>query len=125
MIENLSNDLNFSAALPELHSIRNRIAHAPNGSEKVKAAGDLRAAIEFLGLYYEGNSADLFGFVVKDYPSAFEVDPKIAERLAFIADKNWTEADRIRDELLSQGIQLSDSKDSETGERVTTWEVKR
>ncbi len=48
-----------------------------------------------------------------------------AQRLAFIAEKNWAEADRIRDELLSQGIQLKDSKDSETGERITTWEVKR
>lgn len=34
-------------------------------------------------------------------------------------------ADRIRDELLEQGIQLKDGKDPETGERVTTWEVKR
>ena len=46
-------------------------------------------------------------------------------RLAFIRDKNWAEADRIRDELLAQGIQLKDGKDPATGERVTTWEVKR
>jgi cysteinyl-tRNA synthetase len=49
----------------------------------------------------------------------------IAKRLAFFAEKNFAEADRIRNELLSQGIQLKDSKDSETGERVTTWEIKR
>jgi cysteinyl-tRNA synthetase len=53
------------------------------------------------------------------------VQKTIDERLAFIADKNWAEADRIRDELLGQGIQLKDGKDPETGERVTTWEVKR
>ena len=46
-------------------------------------------------------------------------------RLALIAQKNWAEADRIRDELLAQGIQLKDGKDPVTGERVTTWEVKR
>jgi cysteinyl-tRNA synthetase len=46
-------------------------------------------------------------------------------RLAFIAAKNWAEADRIRDELLAKGIQLKDGKDPETGERVTTWEVRR
>jgi hypothetical protein len=39
--------------------------------------------------------------------------------------QNFAEADRIRDELLAQGIQLKDSKDSVTGERVTAWEVKR
>ena len=40
-------------------------------------------------------------------------------------DKNWAEADTIRDELLAQGIQLKDGKDPVSGERVTTWEVKR
>jgi cysteinyl-tRNA synthetase len=49
----------------------------------------------------------------------------IDRRLALIAQKNWAEADRIRDELLAQGIQLKDGKDPVTGERVTTWEVKR
>ncbi|MHA6685257.1 cysteine--tRNA ligase [Mesorhizobium sp. A556] len=47
------------------------------------------------------------------------------QRLSFIAAKNWAEADRIRDELLVQGIQLKDGKDPATGERITTWEVKR
>ncbi|MGE0282581.1 MAG: cysteine--tRNA ligase [Rhizobiaceae bacterium] len=53
------------------------------------------------------------------------IDDMIAERLTFIREKNWAEADRIRDELLAQGIQLKDGKDPATGERVTTWEVKR
>jgi cysteinyl-tRNA synthetase len=53
------------------------------------------------------------------------VDEAIAARLAFIAQKNWAEADRIRDELLGQGVQLKDGKDPATGERITTWEVKR
>ena len=50
---------------------------------------------------------------------------EIDRRLALIRDKNWAEADRIRDELLAQGIQLKDGKDPATGERMTTWEVKR
>ncbi|MGV0818887.1 cysteine--tRNA ligase [Martelella sp. AMO21009] len=54
-----------------------------------------------------------------------KIQDRISERLAFIRDKNWVEADRIRDELASQGIHLKDSKDKETGERITTWEVKR
>ena len=49
----------------------------------------------------------------------------IGRRLAFIREKNWAEADRIRDELLAQGIQLKDGKDPATGERVTTWEAVR
>ncbi len=54
-----------------------------------------------------------------------EIEILVEQRLAFIRNKNWAEADRIRDELLAQGIQLKDGKDPATGERVTTWEVKR
>jgi len=39
--------------------------------------------------------------------------------------KNFAKADRIRAELDAMGIQLKDSKDPDTGELVTTWEVKR
>jgi len=53
------------------------------------------------------------------------VESRIAQRLAFIREKNWAEADRIRDDLLQQGVQLKDGKDPVTGERITTWEVKR
>ncbi|EFL90637.1 cysteine--tRNA ligase [Ahrensia sp. R2A130] len=49
----------------------------------------------------------------------------VRSRAEAIASKNWPVADRIRDELLAQGIQLKDGKDPETGERTTTWEVVR
>jgi len=39
--------------------------------------------------------------------------------------KNFAEADRIRDELSAMGIQLKDSRDPETGEITTTWEIAR
>jgi cysteinyl-tRNA synthetase len=39
--------------------------------------------------------------------------------------KDFKESDRIRDELAAMGIQLKDSKNKETGEIETTWEVKR
>ena len=77
-----------------------------------------------------GNAIGLLQSDGSEFESRIKVDESkvvhaIQERLAFIADKNWAEADRIRDELLSEGIQLKDGKDSETGERITTWEVKR
>ena len=69
-------------------------------------------------------------FLSDEAPVLSDVDTdgivkKIDARLALIAAKDWAEADRIRDELLEQGIQLKDGKDPETGERVTAWEVKR
>jgi cysteinyl-tRNA synthetase len=54
-----------------------------------------------------------------------EVSNLVGNRLYKIREKNWPEADRIRDELLAKGIQLKDGKDPATGERITTWEVKR
>jgi len=101
VIESLADDLNTVDAIQAM----NALSGAP-----------LREALAMFGL---PEAAPTTGIDLD------AVQKTIDERLVFIADKNWAEADRIRDELLSQGIQLKDSKDSETGERVTTWEVKR
>lgn len=76
----------------------------------------LSLALELIGIGFSEVKANL------DNAS---IDAAISERLDFFADKNFAEADRIRDELLEQGVQLKDGKDPETGERMTTWEVKR
>ena len=101
VVESISNDLDTTDALRAI----NALSGAP-----------LRAALALLGL---PEAAPTIGIDLD------AVQTRIDERLAFIRDKNWAEADRIRDELLSEGIQLKDGKDSETGERITTWEVKR
>ena len=61
---------------------------------------------------------------VCDMGDVAAIEAEIERRLAAIADKDWGTADQIRDDLAAQGIQLKDSKDSATGERVTQWEVK-
>mgnify|MGYP000408556886 CR=1 FL=1 len=48
---------------------------------------------------------------------ASAIEAHIAARAQAKASRNWAEADRIRDQLLQQGIVL---KDSPTG---TTWEM--
>ena len=70
-------------------------------------------------------AGDVVGLDLRELTTHIDVAAFVARRLAFIREKNWAEADRIRDELLAQGIQLKDGKDPSTGERVTTWEVKR
>ncbi|PYE28652.1 cysteinyl-tRNA synthetase [Rhizobium sp. PP-CC-3A-592] len=96
--------------------------------------GDPAAAAAFLGLL------DLMGFEAIEHLSQQATDldlsladedkwagvtQRIEERLELLKARNFTDADRIRDELLADGIQLKDGKDPQTGERVTTWEVKR
>jgi len=108
MVAALCDDLSTYAAFQVLTQLA---AEATEGSE---AAASLKAALEFLGFDVTAAAVD-----------ASAISAAIAERLAFIAARNWAEADRIRDELLVQGIQLKDGKDAATGERITTWEVKR
>ena len=66
-------------------------------------------------------------------PKKIEIAAAVAEgleaiiqmRLEMLKAKNFAEADKIRDDLAAKGIQLKDGKDPATGERVTTWDVKR
>ena len=101
VIATLHDDLNSSAAIHAINDL---------------SGGPLREALEFMGL---PASADTSGV------DEAAIAGLIAERLQHFKDKNWGEADRIRDELLADGIQLKDGKDADTGERVTTWELKR
>ncbi|WAP69443.1 cysteine--tRNA ligase [Jiella pelagia] len=109
----LRDDLASAAAIAELHVLRRSDPAA------------LVACLDLIGVDLPGFQSRLSEAGGEPDVDVVTVEAAIVERLAFIRDKNWAEADRIRDELLSQGIQLKDGKDPATGERVTTWEVKR
>ncbi|MES0131843.1 cysteine--tRNA ligase [Mesorhizobium sp. M0029] len=104
----LSDDLATYAAFQQLTQL------AGEAAEGNEAAASLKASLLFLGFDIGAAKVD-----------EAAIAKAIAKRLELIAAKNWAEADRIRDELLTQGVQLKDGKDPVTGERVTTWEVKR
>ncbi len=57
--------------------------------------------------------------------SVGKIDDLIAKRTEARARKDWIESDRIRDELAKMGVALKDTKDPETGEPKTTWEIAR
>ncbi|ACI54332.1 cysteinyl-tRNA synthetase [Rhizobium leguminosarum bv. trifolii WSM2304] len=107
----LADNLNTVAAVQALHALA-QAAHTD------PAAGARFAA-----------TAALLGLLPKkaeiDEAVAAAVDALVAMRLEMLKAKNFAEADKIRDELTAKGIQLKDGKDAATGERVTTWEVKR
>jgi cysteinyl-tRNA synthetase len=102
----LADDLNTVAAVQALHAL------AQSGDPAVFAA-----------------SAALLGVLPKkteiDEAVAAEIDTRVKARLELLKAKNFAEADKIRDTLAAEGIQLKDGKDPATGERVTTWEVKK
>jgi cysteinyl-tRNA synthetase len=74
-------------------------------------------------------SAALLGVLPKkaevDDAVVLAVDALVAMRLEMLKARNFAEADKIRDDLSAKGVQLKDGKDAVTGERVTTWEVRR
>ncbi|MDF1607758.1 cysteine--tRNA ligase [Hoeflea sp. YIM 152468] len=110
LIEVLGDDLNTPNAIGKVNQMLN--SGGPNIGREVFAFLRLLGLISFEHIRMGNIDSE-------------KVKTAVNHRLAFIAAKNWAEADRIRDELLAQGIQLKDGKDPETGERVTTWEVKR
>lgn len=81
-------------------------------------------------------SLGLMGIDVKSYVQAkqierdqksrsSDVDGLISRRNEARRRKDYKESDRIRDELAAMGIALKDSKNKETGEIETTWEIVR
>ena len=100
-IDILSDDLNVSGALARLNALDGEV---------------LASALGLIGFEAYRRKAET------DVDEAM-IAERIEARLALIREKNWVEADAIRDELAEVGIQLKDGKDPETGERVTSWEV--
>ena len=105
--------------IPTVGLVQSAYANGNLASASVEIAKLDAAGVEF--------EFDPFGMMILTPGDESEpsINARIQERLTLIADKNWAEADRIRDELLEQGIQLQDYKDPDTGERKTKWEVKR
>lgn len=130
-----TNTTGFSTQLPEGNPLLDDL-NTPlfisqmQGLYKQAKAGDEQARISFkLGLQLLGfeqieyQSQAVANLVDNDLSAA--VQALVDMRLEMLKAKNFAEADRIRDELAAKGIQLKDGKDKETGERITTWEVKR
>ena len=107
----LADDLNTVVAIQALHAL----AQATNADASL--------------LPVFAASATLLGLLPKkaevDEAVASEIDAKVRQRLELLKAKNFAEADKVRDDLVARGIQLKDGKDPATGERITTWEVKR
>jgi cysteinyl-tRNA synthetase len=122
--EALGDDLNTPAALAELH----RLAHpavlgstnADSGfSDRGQNPGLLKSSANLLGLLQQTKSERTSAALSEAGVDPALIERLIAERTAVRAQKNWSESDRLRDQLASMGVVLKDSKSG------TTWEIKR
>lgn len=111
VMDALLDDLNTVNAIQAIHTLAGK-AH-----ESDEAAATFAASADLLGLLPVAEE------VSEDASS--DIEEKIAQRLTCLANKDWAQADLIRDELKAMGVVLKDGKDPETGERVTNWEMAR
>ncbi len=115
VVDALSDDLNTPKALAAFHELR---AEAAKGTQA--AAACLKASARLMGLL-QHSAAEWAAWRPRSLAiDEGKVEALIAARNAARQAKNFKEADRIRAELDSMGIELEDHKD-----RPTTWKVKR
>ncbi|ADZ71162.1 cysteine--tRNA ligase [Polymorphum gilvum] len=129
-VEVLSDDLAMPNVIAQLHGMSTDISLGVRSPRSL--AWDMMGILGFLGI------------IDAEVLRRQKVEPeglsqRIAERLAIqdaadaakaagdkdLMKQKFAEADRIRADLAAEGILLKDGKDPQTGQRVTTWEVKR
>jgi cysteinyl-tRNA synthetase len=114
----LSDDLNTPMAIAEMHRLT---SEAVDG--KSWAKNELRGAFELLGFNISLNEKESNVHTKLDDYDLSQIDFKISHRNAARATKNFAESDRLRDELVSMGIEIQDGKDA-SGVPTTSWKVK-
>ncbi|WP_029349351.1 cysteine--tRNA ligase [Bosea sp. 117] len=109
VLEALADDLNTPKAIAEMHALKD---HAGKKA--------LAGTLAFLGF----TEAPLRGWLASRAPeldiAPEAIEARIAERIEARRNRDWAASDRIRDELLAQGVALKDNKDG-----TTSWEPKR
>jgi cysteinyl-tRNA synthetase len=114
VVEALTDDLNTSQAIAELHRLAG-LAKAGDAG----AAQTLHTSLEFLGVLSHAS------FSTRQKPELSAAAARLLdERKAARARKDFKESDRLRDELAAMGVLVKDGKDAD-GNPVTTWEIAR
>ncbi len=113
----LCDDLNTPKAIATLNALLDA------AKRDATAARQLAANLRLIGVEVEAYQAAKH--LAEERIDHAQIDEMIDARSEARKAKNFAEADRIRDELSAMGIQLKDSRDPETGEITTTWEIAR
>ncbi|MGD2119405.1 MAG: cysteine--tRNA ligase [Chromatiales bacterium] len=113
----MDDDFNTPVALAVLFDLVREINTVRQADESKAASLSalLRELGAVLGILQDDPEAYLRGESSEDGLSEDDIEVLVQQRIQAKADKNWAEADRIRDELKEQGVVLEDSAQG------TTW----
>lgn len=106
----LNDDLNTPIAIAEIHALAKQL-HKASDDEKPSLKARILAAGNLLGILEQDAEAWLQGAESDDAISAGEIEDLIQQRKDAKANKNFSRADEIRDDLLAQGVILEDSRE--------------
>jgi cysteinyl-tRNA synthetase len=115
-LEALEDDLNTPRAMAEMFAMAKALETAESGGARRQAKAELMAAAELMGVLALDPDAWFEAGVDEDVKA--RVEGLIEARKTARADKNWPEADRIRDELNALNVEVMD------GPAGATWRFK-
>jgi cysteinyl-tRNA synthetase len=112
----MDDDFNTTEALAVLFDLAHEInrVRTDNKDLAIRLGYNLRTLAGLLGILQRDPALFLQGEASQGLSNE-EIEAKISQREAARAAKDWGESDRIRDELIEQGIILED------GAGITTW----
>jgi cysteinyl-tRNA synthetase len=114
----LEDDLNTPKAIAELFGLAKAANTATDETQKAVIKAQLLAAGDLIGLLQQSPS-DWFNAAKSSADiDADKVEALIQARVSARQNKDFAEADRIRDELDAMGVELLDSREG------TTWKAK-
>ncbi len=114
----LADDLNTPQALAALHALAGEINKTDNVDEARPLRDELLAGGWLLGLLNSDPAAYFQGDSDSGNISTEHIERLIAQRQTARADKQWSRADEIRDQLLEMGIELEDTRDGARWKRL-------
>lgn len=101
----LEDDLNTPKALAELSSMVREANNAQTDADRARIKGEILAAGKLIGLLQQEPES---WFRSGNDDEAAEIDSLVKARVEARANKDWAEADRIRDELTARNIVVED-----------------
>ena len=110
VIAALEDDLNTPKALAEMFNLARTLNKTADGSERSMLAVSLFAAGDLVGVL-QNDPEDWFTSSDDSELSDAEIESLIAERNKARADKDFANADAVREELASKGVSIEDGPD--------------